>query len=61
LWPPRRRFAKPHALGDEAAAYRCGVLPDAVACFCNIIVLIHVPPFRESCWPDGDISDDICI
>src|SRR5260370_41742809 len=24
----------------------------------NVIVLTHVPPFREACWHEGRISDD---
>jgi hypothetical protein len=52
------RLDKLHALGDEAAAHFRSVLPEALSRFQNIIVAIHVPPFREACWFDGKISSD---
>jgi predicted phosphohydrolase len=51
------RLKKIQDLGDEAAAHLCSVLPDALARFRHVIVLIHVPPFKESCWHEGRISD----
>ncbi len=54
----RSRLAKIHALGGEAAAHLRNVLPDALVRFQHVIVLTHVPPFRESCWHEGKISDD---
>ena len=45
-------------LGDEAGAHFQQFLPDALRDFENVVVLTHVPPFRESCWHDGRISDD---
>jgi hypothetical protein len=47
-----------HALGDEAAAHFRAVLPGALERFRHLIVLTHVPPFRETCWHAGRISDD---
>lgn len=55
---PAERLAKLHALGDEAAAHFRAVLPDALARFGHVIVLTHVPPFREACWHEGEVSDD---
>jgi len=52
------RLSKLNALGDEAAAHFRAVLPEALKRFRHIIVLTHVPPFRESCWHEGAISDD---
>jgi 3',5'-cyclic AMP phosphodiesterase CpdA len=52
------RLAKLHALGDEAAAHFRTVLPDALGRFRHVVVLTHVPPFREACWHEGNISDD---
>jgi 3',5'-cyclic-AMP phosphodiesterase len=52
------RLAKLHLLGDEAAAYLRSVLPQALASFQHIIVATHVPPYRESCWHEGKISND---
>src|SRR3954469_24672128 len=55
---PAERLAKLHALGDEAAAHFLAVLPDALPRFRHVVVLTHVPPFREACWHEGRISDD---
>lgn len=46
------------ALGDEAAAHLRRVLPDACRDFAEVLVLMHVPPFREACWHRGQLSDD---
>ncbi len=51
-------FAKLNELGDESAGYFRQILPIALAKFENVILLTHVPPFKESCWYDGKISDD---
>src|SRR5438874_8164912 len=45
-------------LGDEASAYLRSVLPEALRRFRHVIVLTHVPPFREACWHQGRISTD---
>ena len=55
---PEERLAKLHALGDESAAHLCRVLPEALRRFRHVVVLTHVPPFREACWHEGRISDD---
>ena len=52
------RLAKLHALGDESAAHLRAVLPEALRRFRHVVVLTHVPPFREACWHEGRISDD---
>jgi hypothetical protein len=46
------------ALGDEAAAHFRRVLPLAFERSRDVLVLTHVPPFREACWHEGRISDD---
>ena len=51
-WPVLR------ALGDEAAAHLRRVLPQALQCYPHVFVLTHVPPMREACWYQGQISDD---
>ena len=51
----RRRLG---ALGDDAACHLSRVLPAALERFEHVVVLTHVPPFRESCWHAGRISDD---
>jgi 3',5'-cyclic-AMP phosphodiesterase len=55
---PATRLAKLHALGDESADHFRAVLPEALSNFQHVVVLTHVPPFREACWHEGRISDD---
>lgn len=45
-------------LGDEAAARIGELLPIALANYEHVVLLTHVPPFREACWHEGHISDD---
>jgi predicted phosphohydrolase len=45
-------------LGDQGAERLREGLTVALEKYHNIIVLNHVPPFREACWYDGRISDD---
>ena len=45
-------------LGDEAASYLERAVSDALVRARRVVVLTHVPPFRESCWHEGAISDD---
>jgi len=52
------RLAKLNALGDEAADHFRAVLPGALSQFEHVVVLTHVPPFREACWHEGKVSDD---
>ena len=56
--PERSLLQKLHELGDESAARLRSVLPGAVDRFAELILATHVPPFRESCWHQGKISDD---
>ena len=46
------------ALGDEAAAHFRRVVPEALEKFEHVLVLTHVPPFRETCLHDGQVADD---
>jgi len=50
--------ARLRALGDEAGAHLRTVLPEALASFARVLVLTHVPPFREACWHGGAIASD---
>ena len=52
------RLLRLNALGDEAAARFRRILPGALARSRRLIVLTHVPPFREACWHRGRVSDD---
>ncbi len=54
----RARLDKLHELGDEAAAHLRGLLPRALDRYRRILVLVHVPPFKEACWHNGSPSDD---
>ncbi len=47
-----------HRLGDEAAAYLAQVLPAALQDHEQVVLATHVPPFREACWYQGEISND---
>lgn len=51
-------LAKLKALGDEAALFLEDHARQALAQWRNVLVLTHVPPFRESCWHEGSISGD---
>src|SRR4051794_30540182 len=57
-WDKEGRLGQLHALGDEAAAHFRALLPGALERFRRLIVLTHVPPFREACWHRGQTSDD---
>ena len=52
------RLERLHALGDAAAEHFRIVLPEAIARFRSVIAMTHVPPFREACWHQGQISND---
>ena len=49
---------KLHELGDDAASALRPSLQSAAADYDNVVVLTHVPPFREACWHKGRISED---
>lgn len=51
-------FRKLNSLGDEAARYLSGVLTEALDTYQQVILLTHVPPFKQACWHEGRISDD---
>jgi Icc protein len=51
-------YAKLNALGDEAAEFLGLRIPEALSRWRSVIVLTHVPPFRESCWHEGRISNN---
>lgn len=53
-----QRLKKLNKLGDEAASKIEIKLILAFKNHKKVIFLTHVPPFRESCWHEGKISDD---
>jgi len=52
------RRVRLNELGDVSAAELKAVLPKALDRFQRVILLTHVPPFKEACWHEGDISHD---
>lgn len=52
------RRAKLEFLGDEAASHLRAVLPEALDRFSEVVVLTHVPPFREACAHSGRFDWD---
>mgnify|MGYP001547960788 FL=1 len=54
----KERLARLAALGQEAAAHLEKCINDALGRYKQILILMHVPPFREACWHNGEISDD---
>jgi hypothetical protein len=45
-------------LGDESAQHLRETQPQAFDCYQHVILLTHVPPFKESCWYQGQVSND---
>jgi len=52
------RISALNQLGDEAAARLAPKLARAAAICAHVIVLTHVPPFREAAWHMGRMSSD---
>lgn len=52
------RLALLNSLGDQAATHFHEILPGALEQYTHVIVLTHPPPFKESCWHEGEISDN---
>ncbi len=47
---------KLNQLGDEAAEFLEARAKEALDTGRDVLVLTHVPPFREACWHEGQIS-----
>lgn len=47
-----------NGLGDEAGRHFEVTLTDAASRYARIIVVTHVPPFREAAWYEGRTCDD---
>lgn len=52
------RVAVLRRLGDEAAEAMRALVVQALDVARHVIVATHVPPFRESCWHEGQLSND---
>ncbi|MEM7313602.1 MAG: metallophosphoesterase [Planctomycetota bacterium] len=52
------RLVELQRLGDESAGFLRSRLDQALELSDEVILLTHVPPLREACWHNGQISDD---
>ena len=52
------RQRKLNELGDSAATELRDILPEALDRFRHVILLTHVPPFKEACWHEGALASD---
>ena len=50
-----------YKLADKAATHFDSILPLALSKSEHVICLTHVPPFREACWHEGRISDEMWL
>ncbi len=57
----QQRLQAMQELADEAAQHFAQLLPKALASYDHVVVLTHVPPFREASWYAGKPSDDIWL
>lgn len=55
---PKDRLQKLNALGDEAASYLEATLKIAFEKYQRVILLTHVPPFKQACFYEGKMCDD---
>lgn len=55
---PHEQWDKLQELGQQAATHLRAMLKLAIPKYKHIILATHVPPFEESCWYDGHVSDD---
>ena len=58
LWDRSDRIKAMQELADQAAEHLKRVLPMALKDHSHVIVLNHVPPFKEACWHEGKLSGD---
>ncbi|MFP6620759.1 MAG: metallophosphoesterase [Pirellulaceae bacterium] len=54
----QQRWDALKTLGDQAAAHLLRVLPLALEQHAHVYLVTHVPPLREACWYNGEISND---
>lgn len=58
LWDRAERVKAMQGLANEAAEHLQRALPMALKDHRHVIVLNHVPPFKEACWHQGQPSGD---
>lgn len=54
----RTLFAKLNELGDQAASALERQLEQALTTHPEVLLLTHVPPYKQACWHEGQISTD---
>lgn len=54
----QERWPKLKQLGDQSAEQVRQVLPQALEHYPQVILATHVPPSREACWHEGQLSDN---
>jgi predicted phosphohydrolase len=52
------RMERLRILGEECATFIRAMLPLALSQREHVLFATHVPPFREACWHEGQVSDD---
>lgn len=55
---PRERLARLQRLARDAADTLAAAAARALDERPHVFVATHVPPFREACWHEGELSDD---
>jgi Icc protein len=58
LWDRSDRLKAMHKLADQAVEHLKQVLSIALKYHRHVIVLNHVPPFKEACWHEGRLSGE---
>ncbi len=53
---PGERLSRLRRLADEAADYLRGIIPQALMTYDHLFVMMHPPPFQETCWHKGRAS-----
>jgi len=53
-----QRLALMQLLAEEAANHIATFLPRALSSARQVVLVTHVPPFRETCWYRGKVSDN---
>lgn len=53
-----RLMVELHKLGDQAAAELQPYLLQVLSQYPQVLVVTHIPPFKEACWHEGEISND---
>ena len=57
LLPKADRLSIMQSLAAQAADHFARYLPEALELCEYVVVVTHVPPFREACWYDGKVSN----